>query len=119
MIKIWRFVGILLGLAVYNGIIIPAQFPLALYKKMLGQPCVLSDLAEMEPAIHRSLTEILDYEGDDFDQVFCLNFQTQVQDFVGRTQLVDLIPDGGETAVTASNRSAFVSAFVSFLLDSR
>ena len=34
---IWRFVGILLGLAVYNGIIIPAQFPLVLYKKMLGQ----------------------------------------------------------------------------------
>ena len=50
----------------------------------------------MEPAVHKSLSEILDYEGDDFDQVFCLNFQTQVQDFVGRTQLVDLIPDGGE-----------------------
>ena len=35
--EIWRFVGILLGLAVYNGIIIPAQFPLSLYKKMMGQ----------------------------------------------------------------------------------
>ena len=53
----------------------------------------------MEPAVHQSLTEMLDYEGDDFDQVFCLNFQTQVQDFEGKTQLIDLITDGGEVGM--------------------
>ena len=69
----------------------------------ISQPCVLSDLAEMEPAIHRSLTEILDYEGDDFDQVFCLNFQTQVQDFQGRSHVVDLIPQGGEVIMIVTS----------------
>lgn len=42
-----------LGLAIYNGHILEFQFPVVLYKKLMGQPVKLEDLAELQPDIHR------------------------------------------------------------------
>ena len=42
-----RQVGVLLGLAVYNGVLLDAAFPPALYKKLLALPLALPDLADL------------------------------------------------------------------------
>ena len=41
------------GLAIYNSHILEFQFPMVTYKKLLGQPVGLEDLAELQPDIHR------------------------------------------------------------------
>lgn len=41
------------GLAIYNSHILEFQFPMVLYKKLLGQPVGLEDLAELQPDIYR------------------------------------------------------------------
>ena len=49
----YNLIGRLLGLAIYNGVILNIQFPLALYKKLLGYPVVLSDVKQFDPVKNR------------------------------------------------------------------
>ncbi|GFR49164.1 hypothetical protein Agub_g11185, partial [Astrephomene gubernaculifera] len=58
----WRLVGALLGLAIYNGIILDVHFPQAVYKKLLGEPVGLPDLTEAFPSLGRSLQALLDMD---------------------------------------------------------
>ncbi|KAK0739088.1 hypothetical protein B0T21DRAFT_361915 [Apiosordaria backusii] len=57
----WRFelIGLLVSLAVYNGLTLPVTFPKALYRKLLGKPVnKLRHIADGWPDIASSLTEI-------------------------------------------------------------
>ena len=49
----YQLIGVLCGLAIYNGIIININLPLALYKKLLRRPLALCDLTEIQPAVGR------------------------------------------------------------------
>lgn len=44
-------IGLLCGLAIYNFIIIDLPFPLALYKKLLKEPCGLVDIKDLSPVL--------------------------------------------------------------------
>lgn len=56
-------VGLVLGLAIYNGVILDFPLPLALYKRLLGLSVTLRDLEDMQPTLGRSLKQLLTYEG--------------------------------------------------------
>ncbi|VDL89161.1 unnamed protein product [Schistocephalus solidus] len=71
-------VGALCGLAIYNSIIVDLNFPLAMFKKLLGQQPTLEDLKELDPVVGKSLQQLLEYEEPDLDEVFALNFETLV-----------------------------------------
>lgn len=45
----FQLVGILVGLAVHNLVLVPLPFPLALYKKLLDHAVTLDDLKELHP----------------------------------------------------------------------
>lgn len=62
--------GLLVALALYNGITIPVNFPRALYNHLLGLQCTeLNDIHDGWPEIKRSLQSIKDgaYEGLDYE----------------------------------------------------
>lgn len=58
-----QLVGALIGLAIYNSVLLDVHFPLALYKKLQGLPVGLDDLAELAPTVAQSLRALLDYKG--------------------------------------------------------
>ena len=81
--------GALCGLAIYNMTIIHLPFPLILYKKLLGEELgSIEDLEHLDPVQARSLRDLLAYEGDDVDDVFCLNF-TVGEDSFGTVRSMD------------------------------
>jgi len=90
-------------LAIYNSTILDIQLPLACYKKLLGVHCGLEDLKAFKPTVARSLENLLAYEGDDFEEVFCLYFTSQKEQY-GQVQTVELIPGGAHKPVTKANR---------------
>jgi hypothetical protein len=51
-----RLVGMLLGLAIYNGVILDVRFPVVMYKKIMDCPCDIDDLMQFDPV---SFFEIL------------------------------------------------------------
>ena len=59
----FMLVGLVLGLAIYNAVLLDFPLPLALYRKLIGQSCTLRDLQDMEPTLGKSLTALLQYEG--------------------------------------------------------
>ncbi len=59
----FMLVGLVLGLAIYNSVLLDFPLPIALYKKLVGQPPSLRDLSDMEPTVGKSLRELLNYGG--------------------------------------------------------
>ena len=49
-------------------------FYLHTHEKLRDVPVTLEDLAELNPTLFSSMKSILDYQGDDFSEVFDLNF---------------------------------------------
>ena len=65
-------VGLVLGLAIYNAVLLDFPLPLALYRKLIGQSCTLRDLQDMEPTLGKSLTSLLQFEGQSAAVLYCL-----------------------------------------------
>lgn len=109
-------IGILCGLVIYNFIIIDLPFPLALYKKLLDEPVGLNDIKEMSPLLAKSMQSILDYEEEDFEEVFCLHFEV-VRDVFGEKRIFELIPGGSKVPVTLNNKKQFIDLYVDYILN--
>ena len=45
----YTLIGIVLGLAIYNNIILDIQFPMVVYRKLMGRRGQLEDLQESQP----------------------------------------------------------------------
>ncbi|KAF1770200.1 hypothetical protein GCK72_002018 [Caenorhabditis remanei] len=112
----FRQLGKLVGLAVYNSVIVPFPFPLALYKFLLDTPPTLDDLSELSPSEGKGLQALIDYEGDDVEDVFGLNFCITF-DVFGEKKQVEMVPGGEDKAVTNANRDEYVRLFVRHRLE--
>lgn len=101
--EMYKLVGTICGLAIYNFIIINLPFPLALYKKLLKEKVDLNDFKELSPEIGRNLQSILDYKDDDFDSVFDFTFEiTRANyDFV---ETIPLKENGDQIRVNQENK---------------
>ena len=52
----YKLIGILLGMAIYNGVILDIRFPSIVFKKLLKLPTSFEDLKDVYPVKHNSLT---------------------------------------------------------------
>ncbi|VDO80140.1 unnamed protein product [Heligmosomoides polygyrus] len=107
LLDYYKMIGILCGLAVYNSVLVDFPFPLALYKMLLDQKPTLEDLTELSPVEGRSLQALLEYQGDDFEDVFCLNFTISYSAF-GSTETTPLVTGGEDKSVTQDNKAEYV-----------
>ena len=112
-------VGLICGLAIYNDTIIDLCFPLALYKKLLGEKVFLSDLTELDPTVGKNMQHLLEYNESDqgsIEDVFCLNFTINVDNF-GETRTIELITNGTNVAVTKDNRKEFIDCYLDYVFN--
>ncbi|CAH0391811.1 unnamed protein product [Bemisia tabaci] len=125
----YNLIGVLMGLAVYNSIILDLHFPTICYKKLLSPPIVpinvssvgiirrptIEDLAQIMPDISKSLTELLIYEGNVEDDL-CQTFQVSFEEF-GRVETFPLKESGESIAVTNENREEYVQLYLDWVLN--
>lgn len=107
----YGLIGVLCGLAIYNFTIINLPFPLALYKKILGEPVDISDLKDLMPIVGRSMQQLMDYAEDDVVDVFCMTFSL-TQDVYGEIQTIQLKPNGENIPVTQENKQEFLDLYI-------
>ncbi|XP_050097648.1 probable E3 ubiquitin-protein ligase HERC4 isoform X1 [Anopheles aquasalis] len=112
----FALIGILCGLAIYNFTIIALPFPLALYKKLLGEEVDMSDLRELMPTVARSMQSLLDYGEPDLADVFQLTFST-TRDYFGELQTIPLKPGGEDLRVTQENKQEFVQLYIDYVFN--
>lgn len=86
----------LIGLAIYNGVLLDLSFPMVVYRKLVGIKPTLRDLTAWKPDVGKSLATLLEYDKEDLESVFCLNFTYTVEVGMGPACLVffhqDVIP---------------------------
>lgn len=75
-----------------------------------------ADLAEYDPMVHRSLENILEYEGADIEDVFMQTFQISYQDVFGHIHVHNLKENGDRIFVNQSNKKVFIT-FKIYLFD--
>uniref|UniRef100_A0A060SZV9 HECT-type E3 ubiquitin transferase n=1 Tax=Blastobotrys adeninivorans TaxID=409370 RepID=A0A060SZV9_BLAAD len=116
-LKYYKFTGVAVGLALYNSTILDINFPPLLYKKLLGVPYTLEDFITFTPSYGRSLQALLDYEEDDLEEVFSLNFCLYIREKDGSVTEEVLVPDGANISVTKANRHDYVRRVINYYLD--
>ncbi|XP_068730532.1 ubiquitin-protein ligase E3A-like [Montipora capricornis] len=112
--KEFELVGILLGLAIYNGVILDVRFPQVIYKKLQGEKLDLQDLMSVQPSLAKSLMQLLEFDGD-VENTFCYSFQVSSSQY-GKLRSAELVSNGENIPVTKSNRELFVTLYVEHLL---
>ncbi|XP_026883258.2 probable E3 ubiquitin-protein ligase HERC6 [Electrophorus electricus] len=110
--KRYFLLGILCGMALYNGTIVHMPFPLAMFKKLVNAKANLEDLMEFSPVLGERLRDLLhDYTNDDAEKME-LTFHVS---WDGAD--VELVPQGKEKLVTSANKKEFVNAYVDYILN--
>ncbi|POR34003.1 Ubiquitin-protein ligase E3A [Tolypocladium paradoxum] len=143
LVEEWKFemVGLLVSLAVYNGLTLPVTFPKALYRKLLGQPVEqLYHIADGWPELASGLTTLLEWDEKDglVEDIFARTYEFSVSAFgsdVTRqmskngSSWPQGIPNERRTAsraaaeadeaplVTNANRDDYVSDYIRYLTD--
>ncbi|XP_074445708.1 putative E3 ubiquitin-protein ligase HERC4 isoform X1 [Larus michahellis] len=106
-------IGMLCGMALYNGCTVPIPFPGALYKKLLGLAPTLEDFKELLPDVGRRLQGILDEESDHDPESLDMDFTIIEEE--GST--VELKKNGANIPVTKDNRKEFVDLYVNYVFN--
>mmetsp|Transcript_22241 Transcript_22241/g.30334 ORF Transcript_22241/g.30334 Transcript_22241/m.30334 type:complete len:882 (-) Transcript_22241:649-3294(-) len=110
----FELIGLLIGVAIYNSIILDIPFPMVVYKRLKGMPPTLHDLLEAQPMLGKSLRKMLEYEGDVKD-TFGAYFQVSYEVW-GDVVTHDLVSGGGDIPVTNDNVYDYVNRYVHWAL---
>jgi ubiquitin-protein ligase E3 A/E3 ubiquitin-protein ligase HERC4 len=65
--------------------------------------------------LKNGLQQLLDYEGDDVEDVFCLTLEVSWMD-LGKEHKIELKPDGADIEVTQDNKEEYVMLYVKWIL---
>eukprot|EP00826_Nyctotherus_ovalis_P036151 TRINITY_DN3187_c0_g7_i2.p2 TRINITY_DN3187_c0_g7~~TRINITY_DN3187_c0_g7_i2.p2 ORF type:complete len:352 (-),score=92.51 TRINITY_DN3187_c0_g7_i2:1273-2328(-) len=112
----FELVGFILGLALYNSVILDVHFPRVVYKKLLELKPEFSDLADFSPSIAQSLDFILKYKEPDLEDILTCTFTVDT-DTYGRKDSVELVPGGSSIFVSQSNKHEYVQKYLEWLFD--
>jgi ubiquitin-protein ligase E3 A len=112
----FELIGIVLGLALYNSIILDIRFPLYIYKKLLNQPTSFSDLVVAHPALAKGLKSLLDDQTEQVEEVYARQFTVDIERY-GESEVVELKPGGADIPLTSINRHEYVQLYTDYVLN--
>merc|ERR1719474_1977081 len=113
----FTLIGIVLGLAMYNSVILDLHLPSVIYRKLQGKRGVFEDLKEFKQSVWKGLQELLAYEGDDIEEVFMQPFQINYTDLFGSVITAELKEGGADIIVNQENKKEYVTLYADFLLN--
>ncbi|KAG0231894.1 hypothetical protein BGW42_008561 [Actinomortierella wolfii] len=103
-LSFFKFVGRVIGKAIYDGRLLDAYFTRSFYKHILGRPVDYRDVEAIDPEYYKSLVWMLE---NDITDIVEETFSVETDDF-GNTKIVDLKPNGRSIPVTEENKHEYV-----------
>ncbi|KAG6035014.1 hypothetical protein E4U41_006280 [Claviceps citrina] len=143
LVEEWKFemIGLLMSLAVYNGLTLPITFPKAFYRKLLGQPVDdLYHISDGWPELASGLSVLQDWdeENGSVEDVFARTYEFSISAFGSEVTLpmtktdsawpqgipepptkssLAAVADNDAPLVTNENRDEYVRDYVRYLTD--
>lgn len=108
----FKFIGRIIGKALYENRVLDCHFSRAVYRKILGKSVSLKDMETLDLDYYKSLVWMLE---NDITDVAFETFSFEVDKF-GVTETVDLMPGGRDIAVTEDNKHEYVRLVVEYKL---
>ncbi|KAJ5741691.1 hypothetical protein N7533_011100 [Penicillium manginii] len=100
----FKFIGRVVGLAIFHRRFLDSFFIGAFYKMMLRKKVTLQDMEGVDEDLHRNLAWTLD---NDIEGIVELSFSVDDEKF-GERRTIDLIPGGEEINVTNENKPQYI-----------
>lgn len=110
----FRFIGRVIGLAIFHQKFVDAFFVTSFYKQILGMEINLEDMESVDADVYKNLQWILDNDVDDLGTFFAVD-----DDQFGVIVEEDLIPNGRNIPVTNENKSDYVDLLVKWRIVNR
>ena len=104
----FKFIGRIIGKALYEGRLLDCYFSRAVYKRILGKPVSVKDMESFDPDYYKSLVWMLE---NDITDIITETFSVEDDEF-GVTTVVDLIENGRNIPVTEENKHEYVRLIV-------
>jgi len=103
-LSFFKFVGRIIGKAIYDGRCLDCYFTRSFYKHILNINVDYKDIEAIDPEYFKSLEWILH---NDITDVLDLTFSLEIDEF-GKKSIIDLKPDGRNIPVTEENKVEYV-----------
>jgi E3 ubiquitin-protein ligase HUWE1 len=100
----FKFVGRIIGKALYDGRLLDCHFSRAVYKHILGRPISVKDLEYYDNQYYKNLMWILE---NPINDIVTETLSIEAEEY-GVTHIIDLIPNGRTIPVTDENKSEYV-----------
>lgn len=104
----FKFIGRIIGKALYEGRLLDCYFSRAVYKRILGKPVSVKDMESFDPDYYKSLSWMLN---NDITDIITETFSVEDDEF-GLTKIHDLIENGRNVPVTEENKHDYVRLVV-------
>lgn len=111
-LQYFRFVGRILGKALFDNFTITVYFTPVFYKKLLGYQCSMTDLEMEDQQFYQSLLYLQENDAEDMDFTFTV---TETEFDVVRE--LELKENGSEIAVTNENKAEFIRLMIDHKLN--
>ncbi|KAF5393284.1 hypothetical protein D9757_000601 [Collybiopsis confluens] len=110
-LSFFKFVGRVIGKAIYDGRLLDAYFARSLYRQLLGKPVDYKDVEWVDPEYYNSLCWILENDPTPLE----LTFSVEADEF-GVNRIVPLKEGGDAISVTQENKREFVQLSAQYRL---
>ena len=104
----FKFIGRIIGKALYESRVLDCHFSRAVYKRMLSKPVSIKDMETLDLDYYKSLVWMLE---NDITDIITETFSVETEEF-GEAKIVDLIPNGRNVQVTEENKHEYVRLVV-------
>ncbi|MCJ1283485.1 hypothetical protein MMC26_002815 [Xylographa opegraphella] len=108
----FKFIGRIIGKALYESRALDCHFSRAVYKRILGKPVSIKDMETLDLDYYKSLLWMLE---NDIADIITETFSVETEEF-GVTDIVDLIENGRNIPVTEENKQEYVQLVVEYRL---
>ncbi|KAL2861423.1 hypothetical protein BJX68DRAFT_260250 [Aspergillus pseudodeflectus] len=108
----FKFIGRIIGKALYEGRVLDCHFSRAVYKCILGRNVSIKDMETLDLDYYKSLLWMLE---NDITDIITETFAVETDDF-GEKQVIDLIENGRNIPVTQENKEEYVQKVVDYRL---
>jgi len=108
----FKFIGRIIGKALYEGRALDCHFSRAVYKRILGKTVSIKDMETLDLEYYKSLLWMLD---NDISDIITETFSIETDDF-GVAEIVDLCENGRNVPVTEENKQEYVQLMVEYRL---
>ena len=107
----FELIGIILGLALFNNVILDIKFPLVIYKKLLDFKPELKDMKECDPELYNTFTYLKNTKEENLKEKLSTTF-TITKDKFGEKIIIPLKENGENIYIDNTNKDEYVDLYL-------